>query len=102
MFEDALSKLRDLQRKAEQLDGKHSVSFTELFTDEFMLRNTEFPSVDLMFEASGFKVESSEDFAAITDEEWGSFVRERTRFDSWDEMKNAAVKEWAARRMGLE
>lgn len=102
MLEDALHKLRDLQRKAEQLDGKHSVSFTELFTDEFMLRNTDFPSVDSMFEASGFKVESSEDFAAIPDEEWDRFVQERTRFASWDEMKNSAAKEWAARRMGLE
>jgi hypothetical protein len=102
MFEDALRKLRDLQRKAEQLDGEHSVSFNELFPDEFMLRNTEFPSVGSMFEASGFKVESSEDMAAIPDEEWDKFVQERTRFASWDEMKSAAVQEWAARRMGLE
>jgi hypothetical protein len=102
MIEDALQKLRDLQSKAEELDGQHSVSLSELFPDEFMLRNTEFPSVDSMFEASGFKVESSEDFAAIPDDEWDSFVQERTRFTSWDEMKNAAVKEWAARRMGLK
>ena len=102
MVEDALRKLRDLQRKAEQLDGEHSVSLNEMFPDEFMLRNTEFPSVDSMVQASGFKVESSEDFAAIPDEEWDSFIQARTRFASWDEMKNAAAQEWAARRMGLE
>ncbi len=102
MFEDALNKLRDLQRKAEQLDGEHSVAFSELFSDEFMLRNTEFSSVDSMFEESGFRVESSEDFAAIPEEEWAVFIRERTRFASWDEMKNAAAQEWAMRRLELE
>jgi len=102
MFEDSLRKLRDLQRKAEQMDGEHSVTFTELFPDEFMLRNSEFPSVDSMFEGSGFKVESSEDFAAIPDEEWDVFIQERTRFASWDEMKNAAAQEWAMRRLELE
>ena len=102
MFEDMLRKLRDLRRRAEQLDGEHSVAFTELFSDEFMLRNTEFPSIDSMFEATGFRVESSEDFAAIPDEEWDIFIRERTRFASWEEMKNTAVQEWTMRRLDLE
>lgn len=102
MFEDALRKLRDLQRKAEQLDGQHSVPFVELFPDEFMLRNTEFASIDSMFQLSGFTVKSSEDFAAIPDEAWDRFVQERTRFASWDEMKSAAVQEWATRRLALE
>lgn len=102
MFEEAFRKLRDVQRKAEQLDGEHSVSFAELFQDEFMLRNTDFPSVHAMFEASGFRVDTTEDFAAIPEEEWDEFVRERTRFSSWDEMKGAAVQEWAKRRMELE
>lgn len=101
MFEEAFRKLRDLQRSAEQLDGEHSVPFTELFYDEFMLRNTDFPSIDAMFEASGFKLDSSEEFAAIPAEAWDAFVRNRTRFSSWDEMKNSAAREWAIRQMGL-
>jgi hypothetical protein len=102
MFEDALRKLHDLQRKVEQLDGEHSVPLTELFHDEFMLRNTEFPSVETMLEASGYKIESNEDFAVIPDEEWDAFIRERTRFASWDEMKNAASQEWVARTLELQ
>jgi len=102
MFEDALRKLRDLQRNAEHLAGEHSVLLTELFPDEFMLRHTEFPSIGLMFAASGFKVESTEDLVAIPGEAWDRFVREGTRFASWAEMKNAAVQEWAMRRLGLE
>jgi hypothetical protein len=102
MLDDILSKLHDLQRKAEELDGEHAVSFSELFNDDFMLRNTDFPSIGSMMAASGFKVESSEDFAAIPDQAWYEFVRERTRFASWDEMKGAATREWVIRRLGLE
>jgi len=102
MFEDSLRKLRDLQRKVEQLDGKHSIAFAELFSDEFMLRNTEFATIDSLFKESGFRVESNEDFAAIPAEEWEVFIRERTRFASWEEMKNAAAREWAMRRLELK
>ena len=102
MVEDVLRKLRDLQRKAELLDGEHSVPMTELFPDEFILRNSEFTSIDELFEASGFNVETEEDFASIPDDEWDMFISERTRFSSWDEMKNAAAVEWAKRRLELE
>lgn len=102
MFADAFRKLRDLQQKAEQLDGHHSVPLHELFPDEFMLHNTEFASIDELFEASGFKVETEEDFAYIQDDEWNVFISERTRFASWDEMKDAAALEWAKQRLELE
>lgn len=102
MFEDAFRKLRDLQRKAEQLDGQHSVPLSELFPDEFMLRNTEFGSIDELFEASGFRVDTEEDFASIPDDDLDVFITEHTRFASWEEMKNAAALQWAKRRLELE
>lgn len=102
MFEDALRKLRDLQRKAEQLDGEHSVPLAELFNDEFMLRNTEFPSVKSMLEGSGYKIESNEELANIPEEDWDTFIRSCTRFASWDEMKNAAAQEWVGRTLELQ
>jgi hypothetical protein len=102
VFDDFLKKLNDLQRRAEDLHGTHSVAFTELFPDEFMLRYTEFPSINAMIEASGFKVESKDDFAAIPDEQWDDFIRKRTRFTSWEEMRNSAAREWAIRRLELD
>jgi hypothetical protein len=101
-FDDAIRRLHDLQRRAEELDGEHSVPMSELLSDDFMLRNTDFPSIGEMFAASGFTAQSQEDFAAIPDDQWDAFVRERTRFGSWKEMKGLAVQEWAARRLGLE
>lgn len=66
-----------------------------------MLRNTEFPSIDALVAASGFKVESSEDFAAIPDAAWDAFITSRTRFASWGEMKDAAAGGWARRQLEL-
>jgi hypothetical protein len=67
-----------------------------------MLRNTDFDSVEAMFEASGYKVESTEDFQAIPDEPWDAFIKERTRFDSWEDMKSSAVQAWATRKLGFK
>ena len=102
MFDDAIRKLRDLQRKTDQLDGQHEVPLAELFCDEFMLRNTDFPSIGAMLEASGFNVDTTADFAAIPDDEWDAVVRAGTRFTSWDDMKRAAGGEWARRRLELQ
>jgi hypothetical protein len=102
MFDEFSRKLRDLQRRAEELDGESQVPVTELFPDEFMLLHTDFPSFDAMLEASGFNVQSSEDFAAIPDDAWDAHVRAHTQFSSWDEMQSTAAQEWASRRLGFD
>lgn len=99
MFEDAIRKLKDLQRRAQRLDGDHSVPVTELFDEEFMLRHTDFPTIQRLLEASGFVVASSEDLAAIPDDQWDAFIRRRTRFESWDDMTRAAAEAWAKRHL---
>jgi hypothetical protein len=101
VFEDALRKLNELQRKAEQMNGQHSVPLGELFPEEFMLRQTDFSSIAGMIDASGFPVVTGDDFAAIPREVWDAFVKERTRFLSWEEMRATAMREWATRQLGL-
>jgi hypothetical protein len=66
-----------------------------------LAKNTKFDSLESMFEASGFVVESQEDFEKIPDDEWDSFIKGHTRFASWEDMLGAAVQEWAARKLGL-
>jgi hypothetical protein len=70
-----------------------------MFPDEFMLLNTEFQSIADMIEVSGFRVETADDFKAIPDDEWDAFVRSRTRFTSWEEMRAAAGNEWMSRQV---
>jgi hypothetical protein len=101
VFEDAFRELRDLQRRAERLDGEHELTLDELFPDEFMLRNTEFPSFGALVEASGFTVETAEDFAAIPDHAWDQHIRLHSRFATWDEMQQVAAENWALRQLGL-
>jgi hypothetical protein len=101
-FDDVIKVLGDLQQRATMLDGEHSITFDELFDDEFMLKNTDFETIARMITASGFKIDADADFAAIPKEQWDAFVMERTRFQSWEEMKSAAAQRWAARRLGFD
>ncbi len=94
-------KLDDLSKKAEALDGHHNVPVSELLTDSFVSQHTSFSSADEMFMASGFKVETQEDFAAIPDAEWDNYIRSISSFDGWQSMLGAAGQEWAKRQLGL-
>ncbi len=92
-------KLRKIRDNAQALDGEHEVSLKELFPQDFLAAHTQFSSVDNMFEKSGYKVDSSEDFAAIPDEPWDEFIRANTSFASWAEMKQAAGVAYAKRKL---
>lgn len=102
MFEDALNELANLQRRLQALDGEHQVTFQELFTDEFMLRNTDHPSIQAMFEANSLTVNSTAEFEALPESLWAQIVRVQTRFSTWDEMKSAAAEQWAMRQLGYD
>ena len=93
--------LGDLTRRAKELHGQHQVSIANLLTQGFLAGCSRFQTAEEFFEASGFCVESAEDFAAIPDAEWDSFIKSNTSFASWQEMLNAAVKEWTIKRLGL-
>jgi hypothetical protein len=54
-----------------------------------------------MFEASGFKIESIEDFAAIPDVAWDEFIRAHTSVSTWEAMLGEAGGAWAARHLGF-
>lgn len=101
MFDEVIRRIADLRRNAQRLHGEHELKFTELFPDEFMLRNTEFPTISALIEASGFKVESKDDFTAIPEAEWDEHIRTHTRFSSWSEMMKVAGEEWVMRQMNL-
>jgi hypothetical protein len=100
-LDDFSKKLDDLARKADELDGEHNIPLNELLTPTFLSGHTRFSSVDEMIEASGFKVDSQEDFAAIPDAEWDEFIRSVSSFSNWQEMLSAATQEWAAKKLGF-
>ena len=75
---------------------------TELLTPSFLAGCTLFNSADELFEKSGYKIESQEDFNAIPDEPWDEFIRNNTSFSSWKEMLEAATAAWAKGKLGFD
>ena len=94
-------KLGDLSRKAESIDGTNQVPVPELLTPTFLESCSNYRNADEFFEASGFEVNSEEDFAAIPDDQWDNFISRHTSFPDWQSMLGAAAKEWAKQKLGL-
>lgn len=100
-FKEVERRLDDLRRRAEALDGTHSIPLAELFPVDFLTKYTQFASLEDMFQASGFAVESQKDFEKIPDDEWDNFIKSRTRFSSWKEMLETAFEEWTDHKLGF-
>ena len=96
---DSLKGLKKLAENAKNLDGSHEVSLGTLFNGGFIQSNTEFNSIDELFEKAGFNVETKEDFEAIPQEEIDSFVRANTNFESFNEMYKAAATEYVKQQL---
>lgn len=101
-FDELERKLNDLADRAKRLDGTHNVPISELLTPGFLAGCSRFASADQMFQASGFKIESADDFKAIPDAEWDMFIKNNTSFGSWQEMLQAAGAEWTRKQLGLK
>ena len=99
--EENLRPLEDLARRARELHGQHEISVANLLTPDFLGQCSRFKSADELFDASGFSVQSVEDFKAIPDAEWDTFIGGNTTFANWQDMLNAAVKEWTIKQLGV-
>lgn len=95
-FKDNLEKI---QHNVENMSGEHTVKFTELFNESFMQRNTNFKSIEDMFEKSEFKVESNEDFKKIPDDKWDEYIQENTNFKDWKKMSEQAGEEYTKKKL---
>lgn len=55
-FDQVTKRLNDLSRRAEDLDGEHTVQLAELMPPEFVSSCSSFPNLEEMFKASPFKI----------------------------------------------
>ncbi|MCE9967227.1 hypothetical protein LZ654_20690 [Lelliottia amnigena] len=99
MHKDLNSKIRKLKENLEEVGNTTQLTFPELFNSNFLRECSSFTSIEELFEKSGFKVESPEDFKAIPDDEWERFIVQNTTYDSWLEMQNDAVTKLLNERM---
>jgi hypothetical protein len=100
-FDELSQKLDELKESAESIQGTQ-VPLGELLTPGFLAKHTRFLSEDELFEASGFSVQSTEDFKKIPDEEWDNFIRQNTPFATWSDMLSAAGAKWAQKKLGFD
>lgn len=84
MFETAQKQLDNLANLGDR------ISFPDMFPPQFMVQHSNFGTIEELFEKSGFKVESAEDFEAIPDNEWETFITQNTNFNSWEDMQKTA------------
>lgn len=96
-FDDLAKQMDDLAQRAKDLDGPHNVPVAELMPPEFISKCSSFETIDALFEASPFKIESAEDFAAIPDDAWDEFIVQNTSFESWEAMQQEAATEWTTK-----
>ncbi len=82
----------EILRKIKSAEG--DVTLSELFPDSFVRQNTDFQTLQEMFDASGVK--NPED---INSEAFSTFIAARTRFDSWKDMQLAAFAERIRRKL---
>jgi hypothetical protein len=101
-FDEVQRQLDDMAKRAAELDGKEqAVSLSELLNDDFISEHSSFASFDELLAASPFKVETKEDFEAIPDVAWDTYIAANTSFESWEEMQHQAAGEYLAKQIGL-
>ena len=98
-MEEFRRKLDRLKRNAASLHGTHQIPVADLMHPAFMRSCSSFQSFQEMLDASPFKVQSTDDFKAIPDNEWDAYVRKVTKFSCWREMIKTAGAEWAKSRL---
>jgi hypothetical protein len=93
------SGLDKLIKNAKELDGQHQVKLVDLMNPGFISAHSQFSDFDALLAASGFTVESAEDFAAIPDDEWDAFIKASTDFEDWLEMQQKAGAEYVKSKL---
>lgn len=95
------NRLNNMEKAAKELSAKKEVPLSDLFPSSFMRKYTNFSSLDELFNAGGFKIESQEDFEAIPDSELDKHISATTKFSSWQNMLNEAGVQYAAKKLGF-
>lgn len=92
-LEEFKRSLQKLEHKAEQIGGVRSVPLEEILTPTFLIRHTNFTSVEDLFQKSDYSIESPEDFDNIPQEDWDVFIAGNTLFSSWQDLLSTAMAE---------
>jgi len=91
--------LKSLQREIHKISREQKVPLNNIFPSSFMSKFTQFSSFNEMVNKSPFRVKTEEDFKNIPDKDWDAYVREKTSFNSWDEMLSKAGEQYFGKQI---
>ena len=94
-----LDKLEKMQDGVKDISKTKSIQITELLTDSFLAKNTKFNSF-VEFENSEIfsKYKTIEE---IPDQEMDEFIKNNSKFDSWEDIIGTATEEYIAKKLGF-
>ena len=100
-LDDFSNRLDQLSENAQSVAGTHEYSFTEVFSDEFMIEHTNFSTIDDFLLSSPEKISNAEEFEKADESILDVFVSEQTKFDTWKEMMSAAAQILIMKKLGF-
>ena len=98
---DFSNRLDQLSENAQSVAGTHEYSFTEVFSDEFMIEHTNFSTIDEFLLSSPEKISNAEEFEKADESILDIFVSEQTKFKTWKEMMSAAAQILIMKKLGF-
>ena len=93
--EDYAERLEELIT-AEHLEGLHAGT-----PEQWANESARLAKAAWVHKASGFRIESQEDFNAIPGSDWDAFIRANTSFSNWKEMLQATAAAWTKKQLGF-
>ncbi|WP_049492606.1 hypothetical protein [Streptococcus pseudopneumoniae] len=100
-LDDFSNRLDQLSENAQSVAGTHEYSFTEVFSDEFMIEHTNFSTIDEFLLSSPEKISNAEEFEKADESILDVFVSEQTKFNTWKEMMSAAAQILIMKKLGF-
>lgn len=87
-LDEVMEDLGKLEDRMRELEG---IEYEELFDEAFMNKYTHFSSIEEFFDQSDFE---SGEVDAIPQKALDDYVKENTKFKSWQHMIETAMKEY--------
>jgi hypothetical protein len=92
-----LSGLKKLKENLEGLSGTHQVPLPEVLTADFVSSHSQYADFDALLAAIG--VTTTEEFRALPDADFDTFIAANTDFESWLDMQKQGMAEYAKAKL---
>lgn len=98
-FKQLQKQLDQMKKGADELASTKEIAITELLTDNFLRKHSDFQSFEDFENQQIF--ETYQTIEEIPDDEMDAFISSNSSFNSWQEMIDSATSEYAAKKLGF-